>query len=62
LVFQKEKSAHSFRGVALSGYSQQRSDARFNMDIDRRSLLGAAAIIATAGPARAQAALEAIPL
>ena len=32
------------------------------MDIDRRSLLAAAAIIATGAPARAQAAPDAIPL
>ena len=34
----------------------------FKMDIDRRTLLGAVAIIAAAGPARAQAAPDAIPL
>src|SRR5271170_5496860 len=42
--------------------SYQPEDSRFNMHTDRRSFLGAAAIIATAGLARAQPAQDAIPL
>jgi hypothetical protein len=38
------------------------SAERFDMDIDRRSLLAAAAIVATGAPARAQAAPDAVPL